>query len=138
MPGGASLIALAGTALLACADVAPAPERPRVEAPIDAREAVTPDAGAQGVAPSGGVAGTCAGAAWVELQDAKGAVLGRVQAQRGAWSFSPVSRPITVLRYGCDPDGDGIVHAADVTTLDAARLPERGTMLVLLPSLDGG
>ncbi len=109
-----------------------------MEAPIDAREAVTPDPGAQGVAPSGGVAGTCAGGTWVELQDAKGEVLGRVQAQRGTWAFSPVSRPITVLRYGCDHDSDGIVAAADVSTLDAARLPERGTMLVLLPSLDGG
>ncbi|MBM4393381.1 MAG: hypothetical protein FJ090_19845 [Deltaproteobacteria bacterium] len=138
MPGGASLIVLAGPALLACAAVAPAPERPRVQAPIDAREAVTPEAGAQGVAPSGGVVGTCAGATWVELQDAKGEVLGRVQAQRGSWSFSEVSRPITVLRYGCDPDGDGIVLAADVTMLDAARLPERGTILVLMSSLDGG
>ncbi len=133
LPGGAGLIVL-----LACAELAPAPARPHLEAPLDAREMPSADPEARGVAPSGGVVGTCGGTVWVELQDAKGEVLGRVQALRGAWSFEPVSRPVSVLRYGCDIDNDGIVAAPEVSVLDAGRLPERGTMLVLLPSVDGG
>lgn len=125
MPGGARLIVL----LAACLAPAPSPLPGAVSAPIDARGALTAEAGA--VIARGRVVGACAGVVRVEFDSRSGEVLGRGVASGGSYLVGPMEQTPARVRWGCDADGDGVVPAPAVTAVALTDVPLTGAVLVL-------
>lgn len=80
--------------------------------------------------------GTCPSIAYVLVFAANGRVLSSVYTLPGRFTFYPPDAPALRLRYGCDYDGDGVVAAEDVATVDP-WYPSSPTAAVLqLPEHD--